>query len=63
MFQVYTMAVRLSALAEQNMKRILNTFHNLNKKGKYCTLILDINKYTFSNKDEKVSLLRKCCRP
>lgn len=29
------MALRLSALAEQNMKKILN---NINKKGKYCIL-------------------------
>lgn len=33
--QVYTMALRLSALAEQNMKKILN---NMNKKGEYCIL-------------------------
>ncbi|KAG8320457.1 hypothetical protein J6590_068362 [Homalodisca vitripennis] len=32
-FQMYTMALRLSALAEQNMNRILNTWNNLNKKG------------------------------
>ncbi|XP_054271446.1 bromodomain and WD repeat-containing protein 3-like isoform X1 [Macrosteles quadrilineatus] len=31
--RVYTMAVRLSALAETNMNRILNTWNNLNKRG------------------------------
>lgn len=36
-FQVYTMALRLSALAEQNMKKILNS---INKKGKYCNTFI-----------------------